>query len=289
LTKLQRRILRAAVEKAKPWLRRKGVVAVGIGQARRGGDWVEGGAHVVVKVEWKLEADALERSRREPLPRFIEVTVDGRRHRVSVDVQDTQGQLAGKLQGCAGAAVTIDGVLRGGAGPVVRSARGPRLLISGHVAARAAVLVQVGGLPGQTEKPIMSRDLDHCLVAPAVAPPADWASLVDGTPLTGVAAVEHLVLGQRLYFHHSQTGKRVPVVLRDLDVAVPFECHDGIQRVQHLLGTDGGSVMGDSGTLLYDSSFAAVGTLVGALGDRSYFIACQRAFELLGLSLIIGI
>jgi hypothetical protein len=104
-----------------------------------------------------------------------------------------------------------------------------------------------------------------------------------------VAAVEHLVLGQRLYFHHSQTGKRVPVVLRDLDVAVPFECHDGIQRVQHLLGTDGGSVMGDSGTLLYDSSFAAVGTLVGALGDRSYFIACQRAFELLGLSLIIGI
>jgi hypothetical protein len=280
------RILQAALAKAKPWLRRKGMLALGIGQARRAGKWADETAHIVVKVEWKLDGPALGRSRRAPLPRFIEVTVDGRRHRVPVDVQGTQGQRAGQLHGCVGAAVTIQGQLRGGTGAVVSTAQGARLLIAGHVGKQAGVAMLVGGMHGTTEKTFINSQLDHCLVAPGAPPPAGWATLVDDTPLTGVARIDELTLGQTLYFHHSESGDQIPVVLRHLDMTAPFEYPDGIHQVQHLLGTDGESVPGDSGTLLYDASFAAVGTLLGMFHDESYFIPCERAFNLLGLGLI---
>ena len=272
--------------KAKPWLRRKGVLAIGIGQARHADKWADETAHIVVKVEWKLDTPTLERSRRAPLPRFIEVTVDRRKRRVPVDVQGTQGQRAGQLHGCVGAAVTIQGKLRGGAGAVVSSAQGARLLIAGHVGGQAGVAMQVGGVQGTTEKTVINSQLDHCLVAPGATPPAGWATLVDNTPLAGVARVDDLTLGQTLYFHHSESGQRVPVVLRHLDMTAPFAYPDGIHQVHHLLGTDGESVPGDSGTLLYDASFAAVGTLLGMFHDESYFIACENAFNLLGLGLI---
>ena len=281
-----RRILQAALAQGKPWLRRKGVVAIGLGQARRAGDWSDETAHIVVKMEWKLDGPELGRTRRPALPRFIEVTVHGRKHRVPVDVQGTQGQRAGQLHGCVGTAVTIRGKVRGGTGAVVSSAQGPRLLIAGHVGGQNGVAIRAGGIQGKTEKTFITSQLDHCLVAPGAPPPAGWATLVDDTPLSGVARVDDLTLGQTLYFHHSETGQRVPVVLRHLDMTAPFEYPDGIHRVQHLLGTDGESVPGDSGTLLYDASFAAVGTLVGMFHDESYFIPCERAFNLLGLGLI---
>jgi hypothetical protein len=282
----KRQILQAALAQAKPWLRRKGVVAIGIGQARRAGDWADATPHIVVKVEAKLNGHELGRARRPALPRFIEVTVDGHKRRVPVDVQGTQGQRAGKLHGCVGAAVTIRGKVRGGTGAVVSTAQGARLLIAGHVGGPAGVDIQVGGLQGKTERTFISQQLDHCLVVPGAPPPAGWATLVDDTPLSGVARLDDLTLGQTLYFHHSETGERVPVTLRHLDMTAPFDYADGIHPVQHLLGTDGESVPGDSGTLLYDASFAAVGTLVGMFHDESYFIPCQRAFDLLGLALI---
>lgn len=262
------------------------MLALGIGQARRAGDWADETAHIVAKVEWKLDGPALVRAQRPPLPRLIEVTVDGRKRRVPVDVQGTQGQRAGRLHGCVGAAVTIQGKLRGGTGAVVSTTQGARLLIAGHVGGQAGVAMQVGGMNGTTEKTIINSQLDHCLVAPGAPPPAGWATLVDNTPLTGVARISDLSLGQTLYFHHSETGDQIPVVLRHLDMTAPFEYPDGIHQVQHLLGTDGESVPGDSGTLLYDASFAAVGTLLGMFHDESYFIPCERAFSLLGLGLI---
>jgi hypothetical protein len=233
-----------------------------------------------------LSPDHLQQLGHALLPRFIEITLDGRKRRVPVDVQDTSGCKAGRCQGCAGGAVLIQDKLRGGAGAVVASAGGPRLLVSGHVAKRAGVVIRVAAFQGKTEAPIMNARLDHCLVAPQSAPAADWATLVDGTSLSGVAALDDLTLGQTLYFHRAETGERVPVVLRHLDISAPFEYPDGIRPLQHLLGTDGATVDGDSGTLLYDASFAAVATLVGCLHDESYFIPCESAFRLLGLGLI---
>jgi hypothetical protein len=283
-----RPILQAALDQARPWLRRKGVVAIGIGQARHAGDWAEETPHLVVKVEWKLDGPQLGRSRRPALPRFIEVTVAGHTHRVPVDVQDTRGQRAGQLHGCVGAAVTMQGKVRGGTGAVVSTVNGARLLIAGHVGGggQAGAEIRAGGIVGKAEKTVINNQLDHCLVVPGAPPPAGWATLVDDTPLTGVARIDDLTLGQTLYFHRSDTGQRIPVVLRHLDMTAPFAYPDGIHQVRHLLGTDGQSVPGDSGTLLYDGAFAAVGTLLGMFHDESYFIPCERAFTLLGLGLI---
>lgn len=259
---------------------------MGIGQRRRSGRWVEDQTCIVVKVQWKLDEAHLRRVGRATLPRWIEITVNRRKRRVRVDVQETRGELAGRCQGCAGGALRVAGALRGGVGPVVADAGTPKVLISGHVGKRAGVAVSAGPVGGTTEAPVMTSLVDGCLVAPDGDLPADAATLVDGTALTGVAPVDELAVGQTMFFQRAATGRRTPVVLRHLDMSAPFQYPDGVHDLQHLLATDGSTVDGDSGTLLFDASFRAVATLVGLFGNESYFVPCEQTFHLLGLALI---
>ena len=261
-------------------------MAIGVGQRRRDGHWVEGEMCIVVKVQWKLDAGHLMRAQQTLLPRWIDVTVEGRKRRVRVDVQETRGQLAGHLQGCTGGMLRIQGEWRGGVGPVVSDAGTAKMLISGHVGKQAGVKVVAGTVTGTTEQPMMTSNLDHCLVVPDAVPPAHAATLVDGTSLSGVTSVEELSVGDTVYFHRAATGRRTPVVVRHIDISAPFEYPDGVHQMQHLIATDGSTVDGDSGTLLFDASFGAIGTLVGLFGNESYFIPCAQAFRSLGLGLI---
>jgi hypothetical protein len=262
------------------------VLAVGVGQRRRQGHWVAGQTCVVVKVQWKLDEAQLTAKRRAQIPRSIAVTVEGRRFRVPVDVQETRGQLAGRLQGCVGQTLRIQGAWRGAVGAIVSDAGTAKALIAGHVGKKAGVRVAAGTVSGTTEKPMMTSHLDHCLVMPDVPPSPEAATLADGSTLSGVTTIDELNVGDTVYFHRAATGRRTPVVLRHLDISAPFEYPDGVHQMQHLIATDGSTVEGDSGTLLFDSSFGAVGTLVGLFGNESYFIPCERAFALLGLGLI---
>jgi hypothetical protein len=283
---VRQKVFAAALRRAKAWERRRAVLAVGVGQRRRKGRWVDDQTCIVVKVPWKLDEGQLKRSRLRLFPRSIEVTINKRKHRVPVDVQETRGEVVGRCQGCAGGAVQIGGALRGAVGPVVTDGGQAKLLISGHVGERAGVTVSAGFVAGTTEAPVMSSQVDGCLVAPEGAMPPDAATLVDGTALSGVASAGDLAVGQTMFFHRAATGRRTPIVLRHLDISAPFQYPDGIHQLQHLLATDGSTVNGDSGTLLFDASFRAVGTLVGLFGNESYFIPCEQTFRLLGLALI---
>jgi hypothetical protein len=286
MSPLRRAVMAAALRRARRWRRRADVLAVGVGQRRRQGRWIDDQTCIVVKVAWKLDAGHLARHGHAPLPRRIEVTIGQRRYRVAVDVQETRGEVAGRCQGCAGGSLTINSALRGGVAAIVSDGGETKILIAGHVGKRAGVTVQAGTVTGRTEAPVMNARADHCLVVPRDGVPPDAATLVDGTRLHGVVSVGELAVGQTMYFHRAATGRRTPVVLRHLDISAPFEYPDGIRDLEHLLATDGSTVAGDSGTLLFDSSFRAAGTLVGLFGNESYFIPCERAFPLLGIALI---
>jgi len=286
VTTLRKKVLAAALKRANRWRGRPGVLAVGLGQRRRLGHWVRGETCVVVKVPWKLDPSHLRKARQKALDAWIVVTVDGRKHRVAVDVQETRGDLVGRCQGCAGGAVRIAGQLRGAVGPVVSDAGATKIMISGHVGKRAGVSLSAGGVNGTTEAPAMTTDVDACLVLPGQTFPANGGTLVDGSALAGVAPVAELTVDQTLFFQRAATGARTAAVLRHLDIGAPFQYPDGVHALEHLIATDGVTVDGDSGTLLYDASFRAVGTLVGLFGNESYFVPCERSFGILGLGLV---
>jgi hypothetical protein len=282
-TRRKWRILQAAKRKAERLLARPGVLAVSIGMRRRGGAWREE-ACVVVVVDRKRSAAELTAAGRRPLPRWIDVVVERAAARVAVDVQETGGELVGTCQARVGAAVRLGEQAIGSVSAVVRVADSRAVLISGHVARQRGRRLEIGGRFGVTSDPIFSRRLDHCLVE--LDPmPDDAAVLVDGTALVGVRGVAGLTLGQTLYFHRTQTGERVPLVLRDVDATAPFHTDRGVVRMLGLLATDAGTRGGDSGALLFDETFRAVGTLLGAFAGKSYFIPCDYAFAALGLQL----
>lgn len=282
-TRRKWRILQAAKRKAERLLSRPGVLAVSIGMRRRGGQWRDE-ACIVIAVDWKRSGAELRAARRRPLPRWIDVVVERSPARVGVDVQETGGERMGTCQARVGAAVRLADRAIGSVSAVVRVADSRAVLISGHVARERGRRLDIGGRLGVTEEPIFSRRLDHCLVL--LDPlPDDAAVLVDGTQLVGVRKVAGLTLGQTLYFHRTQTGERVPLVLRDVDASAPFHTDRGVVPMLGLLATDAGTRGGDSGALLYDETFRAVGTLLGAFAGKSYFIPCDYAFAALGLQL----
>lgn len=282
-TRRKWRILQAAKLKASRLLARPDVLAVGIGMRRCNGKWRDE-ACIVIKVAWKLPGAALRARRRRPLPRWIDVEVERSAARVPVDVQETAGELVGSFQAKVGAPVRYGENAIGSVSAVVVVADTRAILISGHVARHKGRRIEVGGMLGVTAEPVFSKRLDHCLVELDPHPDYD-AILVDGTSLTGVRKVAALQLGQTLYFHRMTTGERVPLILRYTDITAPFQTERGVVHMHGLLATDGGTMRGDSGALLYDETFRAVGTLVGAFAGKSYFIPCDYAFAALGLQL----
>ena len=270
--------------RARGWHRRAGVVGLGIGQRHTRGSWVARTACVVVRVAWKRALDEL--SPRARFERWIEVRVDGARHRVRVDLQETRGELVGQCQGLVGGAVSHGGILRGAISAVVTTPGGERaVLIAGHAAPGRGAVIDLAGIVATTRAPVMTSRLDHCLVDPRAPLPPDAGRLPGGRRIAGIAPVHSLAFDQVLYLHHVCSAARVPVRLRAAETSAPFRYATGTRRLSGLLATDGVTVRGDSGTLLYDAAFHAVGTLVGAFGGASYFIPCERAAAMLAIEL----
>lgn len=282
------KVLQAAKKKAERWLTRGDVLSVGIGQRFTQGTWRDE-ACIVVKIDWKLSAEMMRARKRTPLPRWIDVVVDGKRARVGVDLQETAGELTGTFQSIIGSPVSCEGACIGSVSAVVRGTsggkKGPKaFLISGHVAREKGRKMVIGGATGVTAEPVISDRLDHCLVE-FDPEPAHQSLLLDGSNLTGICPVKSLQLGQTLYFHRAATGMRVPLLLRHIDISAPFQTSQGVVQMRGLLATDGRTAAGDSGALLFDGSFRAVGTLLGAFAQESYFIPCEFAFAALGIQL----
>ena len=271
-----------AEARARRWHKRAGVVGLGIGQRHRQGRWQEGPACLVVKVAWKRDRARLRHSM---LPAWIYVRVAGSRVRVHVDVQETRGELFGTCEGIVGESVAFGGESQGAVSAVVTTREAARVvLIAGHVAPGSNRDIEIGGLSGVTLVPVMTTRLDHCLVDPVEPLSDDAGLLAGGHPVAGVAAVRELALDQTLYVHHVDNPMRLPVVLRGIEMSAPFRYPSGVRMMSGLLATDGVTAPGDSGALLYDSAFRAVGTLVGSLSGASYFIPCERAAAMLAIT-----
>jgi hypothetical protein len=258
---------------------------VGIGQRRTDGRWLET-LGIVVKVDWKLGECSLARVRRRAIATYIEVEVDRVRHRVRIDVQESRGERAGKLQaGIAGGTVkSSSAAVLGSVSAIVRDGGSAAVLISGHVARQVDRRLEVGGFQGRTRAPVFSNRLDHCLLDPDNALPVGAGALVDGNVITGIVPADQIQPNTVGYFHRAATGDRVPVVIRHVEMTAPFVYPSGLKLMKGLVATDGVTVSGDSGALLYNNSFRAIGTLIGVFGGESYFIPCERAFNALGLA-----
>ena len=284
MTALEWHTLELALRQARRWLRRADVLAVGIGQRHEHGRWQADRPCIVVKVAWKLAADPLRAARRRPVPPWITVDVRGRRRRVRVDVQETRGQTAGCLHGLVGTGVSLRDETIGSVSAIVQTSGGARLgLIAGHVGKAAGRTLSLGGVAGTTRAPVFTSRMDHCLVDVPALP--GGAERLDDHALAGVAPVASLDVDRVLYFNRAASGHRVPVVLRHLAMSAPFDYPDGTRELRDMVVTDGLTVPGDSGTLLYDNAFRAIGTLVGAFGHESYFIPCETALPTLGVTL----
>lgn len=280
------KVLQAAKRTASRWMSRAYVVSVGIGQRNSKKTWLDE-ACIVVKVDRKLEPEAMRAQRRRPFPRWLEVVVDGKRSRVSVDVQHTGGELYGALQSIIGAPVRHGDKNIGSVSAVVRGVDDPAaartVLISGHVAKKQGRRVRIANMLGVTRDPIRTNRLDHCLVD--LVPLPGQCALLDGTPISTCRDVSTLVVGQTLYFYKMATGKRTPLVFREPDTDAQFQTEHGVVRMLGLVATDRGTERGDSGAMLFDEKFRAVGTLLGAFANHSYFIPCGAAFAALGIQL----
>jgi hypothetical protein len=281
------KVLQAAKRVASRWMSRAYVVSVGIGQRSCDRTWLDE-ACIVVKVDRKIDSEELGAHRRRRFPSRIEVVVDGKRARVPVDVQETGGELVGTLQSIVGAPVRHGQQHIGSVSAVVRGIDDPDTskiaLISGHVARRPGRRLRISNMVGYTRAPVRTSHLDHCLVD--LVPLPGQCAFLDGTLTTGVREISTLVVGQTLYFTKMATGVRTPIVFRDHDTVAWFEDEHGHKRKMFgLVATERGTDDGDSGAMLFDGQFRAVATLLGALGNRSYFIPCGFAFEALGIQL----
>lgn len=272
-----------AEARARRWHRRSGVVGLGIGQRHRDGRWVDASACVVVKVAWKRDRASLPDAA--AFPAWLDVRIGRTRQRIGVDVQETRGERAGRCECLVGEAVTYDGASHGAVSAVVSTQDGARVvLIAGHVAPGVGRAVELAGITGTTRTPVMTSRLDHCLVDPDAPLPVTAGWLPGDHAITGIAPVVQLALNQTLYIHHVANPARIPTVLRGVEMALPFDYASGPRQLTGLLATDGVTVRGDSGSLLYDNAFRAVGTLIGSLAGASYFIPCERAAALLAIS-----
>lgn len=284
-------MLQRALAVARRWERRSYVVGTAIGQRQRQGRFRSAAKErcIVVYVDQKLPLAELRASRRARFPGFIEVTLARRKQRVPVDVQATGAQV-GQLQGLVSSRVSIGGLAVGAVGGVVENGRGQQyVLVAGHVARDPGRRLQlVGGVSVVTSLVRMSSLLDHALARAQPSNELGDASLPSGDVVAGVRAVDAELLGERVFFQRAATGKRVSTLVRSIDAsaAFPLPHHAGPVFMRGLIATRADTQFGDSGTLLYDSGFGALGTLVGTFGEKSYFVPCDTAFARLNITLV---
>lgn len=277
-------------------MRRRNVVGTSVGHRHRKGRYHRDELAVIVTVAEKLGEDELRRRRIAPLPGEIVVQQGRKKVKVPIDVRGAGGAMQGHFHGLVATRLQIDDpedVTRGAVGAVVQTAAGERILTAGHVAPREGRAVEfVDGGAGQVEAVFRNNRLDHSIVLPTAPLPQGAATLPDGLPIAGVRAIDDTLLGQPVHFHHAADGMRETTVVRELHRSVDF----GKQRIEDLIVTDYETLDGDSGTLLFDDNYLAVGTLVGWFGPEagrkservSVFLPCDSCFARIQVSLETG-
>lgn len=269
--------LRATHERARGWLRRRGVVGIGIGAQRVRGE-ATGETALVVYVEEKLPHDALSATRR--LPSRVRV---GKRW-LPVDVQVAGARARVQPHGVAGSALRLPGDSRteGTLGAFVRSGGEVLALTAAHVvgAPAHALVCSAGGLdPCRVIRPPKS---DAALLRPSFAVTPVIARFPSNLPVHGIATVSDALLHRPAFFSPGGTGM-VQTVVRDVHLSAPVE-----NTTMHgLVAVDPCSQHGDSGGLVVDESGNALGVVMGAFAGHTILAPLDRLAEAEGLEMFV--
>jgi hypothetical protein len=283
-------VLNKALAKARVWERRPSVLGTAIGQRCRKGRYL--GSHglcIVVTVKEKLDDDEMRVHCVRPFPSHIEVEHGGRKHRVPVDVQHSAGQSEMRLRGIVAVPLDCNNAPMGTVAAIVTAGTRRLVLTAGHVAKAEGTRLQVrGGSLGKATRVYMNSRLDCALVELDVAPtPAD-ASFRNGDRLAGVRSIDPTLAGKQCFFrsaaHRDPVMRTVRIV--SASARVPLPNGAAFTQMSGLVAIDGPTTPGDSGTILYDSSFLAVGTLIGDFGALSYFVPCDYSLLKMNVNII---
>lgn len=289
------RALRAALAQARPWLRRANVAGLSIGTRHRGGRYRPGETALIVTVVDKLDDADLKKRKIKPFPSSVAVRIGKKQFKVPVDVRGSAGAQTGRFHGLVGSQVRVgdpDDIIDGGIGAVVHGAQGRRLLTAGHVAPQEGLVARfANGTTGTVESVWLTDHLDHAILVPDAPLPPGAATLLDGLAVSGTRIIDDTLLGQPFHFFHAARRVRDTTVIREIHRSVDFGGH----RIFDLIVTDFNTCDGDSGTLLFDDDYLAVGTLVGWFGPEnnpsqrvSVFLPCLTCFSAIGVSIDTG-
>lgn len=292
MARIPRYAYKAALKKAKGWLRREEVLAIGLGLRSRGGELVKNELCVVVTVRWKRSPTRLAQRHEKALPSHIRVNVRDKQFSIPVDVEDARGQSVGKLHGIVGsplvAAAGGGGKRYGVIGAVVKSNGTLFILTAAHVVVKEGTPVTVnfpgGSLDGVASSVFLKGNVDHALITSDAPLPPNAKTLRSGRKLTGVRASVTVKENDEVRFFDQDGDEHTTQVSRT-GASVPFDTPVGRKNFDELIGITAQTREGDSGTLLYDSKFLAVGTLVGAYSGSDYFLPCDDSFDAIGVVL----
>jgi hypothetical protein len=288
MSRTPRAAYQAALKRAGHWLeRRNDVVAVGLGLKREAGE-ASGEQAILVTVRWKRTPKRLQELRIKPLPRSIQVRVGTRTHRVPVDVRDAGGRVAGRPHGLVACPLDTTTQVFGMVGAVVTRQASKFILTAAHVARQVGIGVIVVSPQSQVQGTVSERftgpDLDHALVAPASVLPASASRLPQGEQLSGVRLVSQIVPGDQAFLR-TRNGSLQQVVIERVQATVDFNMPWGRVPFHETVSTPITTTCGDSGTLLYDNDFKAIGTLLGGFEGNDWFVPCEPSFQALNVEL----
>ena len=263
---------------------RPDVLGVGIGQYHRKGSYLAS-VSLVVRVTRKLLPAELRRENIEPIPPFVRA--GGKR--IPVDVQHSCGEKVGTLQGLVASEIDDGGALAGAVGAIVDYQGSRRVLTAGHVARAPGRVLSLRDAGDATVRALWQSDrLDHAVLDLRGQMPPDGPQLRNGLALNGMAATSGSIIGTDAFCHDVTSGERIATTVRNYPDSAPFDFGGslGVVQMYGLVSAQRCTVGGDSGTLLYTADNDAIGTLLGVLGDLSYFIPCDDAFSTIGLELV---
>ncbi|MGH7788123.1 MAG: trypsin-like peptidase domain-containing protein [Candidatus Binatia bacterium] len=287
MARVTRKVLCGALGVAKKWLRRDEVVAVGIGLRRRAGSHTAEPA-IVVTVRWKRTPDRLRELRVAHIPKVVRVQLDGRTFDVPVDVQGAKGRLRGSPSGLVACPLDTDDARFGVVSALVSRGAQRFILTAAHVVrqlGRGVVVIGRGRhVRGTVSEIHAAGNLDHALIQSTETLAPSEATFPLGEPLAGVRASSTLRLGELVFFR-KRNGQLRQVSILKVDETVDFNMPVGSTRFSGVVSTSLASERGDSGALLYDNNFRAVGTLLGGFGAYSCFLPCQPSFGRLNVTL----